>query len=73
MKNPTELARLAEAKAKQAAEDYEFERPWRDMVGAIRAVQSMLIKAEAMALIARCGAAKPTDNNNNNDDEQPSC
>ena len=54
---------------KQAAEDYEFERPWRDMVGAIRAVQSMLIKAEAMALIARCMAAKPTDNN----DEQPSC
>jgi len=62
MENPTELARLAQAKAKQAAEDYEFERPWRDMVGAIRTVKSMLIKAEAMALIER--VAMPIDPNN---------
>ena len=53
----SELNRLAEAKAK---EDYEFEKPIRDSLGAARAVQ---------ALIARCKAAKPTDNNN----EQPSC
>ncbi|MDP2770546.1 MAG: hypothetical protein Q8O81_12025 [Giesbergeria sp.] len=67
MENPTELARLAQAKAKQAAEDFEFERPWRDMVGAIRTVKSMLIKAQAMALIER--AAKPLDPNNG----QPPC
>ena len=53
----SELNRLAEAKAK---EDYEFEKPIRDSLGAARAVQ---------ALIARCMAAKPIDNNN----EQPSC
>lgn len=45
---------VAEARAKQAAEDYEFERPWRDMVGAIRSVKALLAKAMAMALIARC-------------------
>lgn len=43
------LDRLAKAK-----EDYEFERPLRDALFAARAVQSMLSKAVAMALIARC-------------------
>jgi hypothetical protein len=53
--------RIAEAKAKQAAEDYEFERPWRDMVGAIRSVKSVLAKATAMAMIERCmHADRPT-------------
>lgn len=71
MKNPTELARLAEVKAKQAqvAEDYEFERPIRDELGAARAVKSILDKAMAMALIARCMAAKPTNQKNG----QPPC
>ncbi len=55
MPNPTpefDCDHVAEAKAKQAAEDYEFERPWRDMVGAIRSVKALLAKAMAMALIA---------------------
>lgn len=63
---PSEPDREAEAKAKQAqAEaDYEFERPVRDTLGAARAVESLLDKAMAMALIARCMAAKPSDPNN---------
>lgn len=65
MSQKSELARQAEAKAKQAAEDYEFERPLRDMLCAARAVQSMLDKAMAMALISRCMAAKSTGRNAN--------
>ena len=58
MSQKSALDRIAEAKAK---EDYDFERPIRDALGAAIAVQSMLNKAVAMGLIARCMAAKSTD------------
>lgn len=57
MSQKTALDRIAEAKAK---EDYEFERPIRDALGAAIAVQSMLNNAVAMDLIARCMAGLTT-------------
>ena len=66
MSQKSALDRIAEAKAK---EDYEFERPIRDALGAAIAVQLMLNKAVAMGLIARCMAAKSTDSNK----DAPAC
>ena len=66
MSQKSALDRIAEAKAK---EDYDFERPIRDALGAAIAVQSMLNKAVAMGLIARCVAAKSTAPNK----EPPPC
>jgi hypothetical protein len=66
MSQKSALDRIAEAKAREA---YEFERPIRDALGAAIAVQSMLHKAVAMGLIARCMDAKPTDLNR----EPPPC